>query len=52
MVLNRKLKGLSLPEHTRIVSAMNPIGDEYDYDLRNFDPALYDRFNVYTFIPM
>jgi hypothetical protein len=51
MVLNRKLNGLSLPEHTRIVSAMNPIGDEYDYDVEELDPALYDRFNVYTFLP-
>jgi len=51
MVLNRKLNGLELPKHTRIIAAMNPIGDEYDYDVEELDPALYDRFNVYLFHP-
>lgn len=51
MVLNRKLNGLDLPKYTRIIAAMNPIGDEYDYDVTDLDPALIDRFNVYEFKP-
>ena len=51
MVLNRKLNGLPLPKQTRIVAAMNPSGDEYDYDVTELDPALLDRFNVYQFHP-
>lgn len=51
MVLNRKLNGLELPKETRIVAAINPISDEYDYDVSELDPALIDRFNVYNFVP-
>lgn len=51
MVLNRRLNGLDLPTNTRIIAAMNPVGDEFDYDVVELDPALIDRFNVYNFIP-
>lgn len=51
MVLNRKLNGLPLPEETRIIVAMNPSGDDYNYDVIDLDPALWDRFNVYNFKP-
>lgn len=51
MVLNRKLNGFPLPVHTRIIAAINPTEDEYDYDVVQLDPALVDRFNVYTFSP-
>jgi len=51
MVLNRKLNGFPLPPHTRIVSAMNPAGDEDGYDVTELDAALEDRFNIYNFHP-
>ena len=51
MVLNRKLNGFDLPENTRIIAAMNPNGDEYDYDVTILDRALLDRFNKYEFKP-
>lgn len=50
MVLNRKLNGRYLPEHTRIIAAMNPLDDGY-YQVEELDPALLDRFNVYDFKP-
>jgi hypothetical protein len=49
MVLNRKLQGFTLPEHTRIIAAQNPNDDMYD--VQDLDPALLDRFNVYKFYP-
>lgn len=51
MVLNRKLNGLDLPKETRVIAAMNPSGDDYDYDVVELGPALVDRFNVYQFFP-
>jgi hypothetical protein len=30
---------------------MNPLGDEYDYNVKELDPAMEDRFNVYEFDP-
>lgn len=50
MVLNRKLNGRMLPPETRIIAAMNPVDDGY-YQVDDLDPALLDRFNVYTFTP-
>jgi len=51
MVLNRKLNGFDLPTETRIIAAMNPNGEEYDYDVTILDRALLDRFNKYEFKP-
>jgi hypothetical protein len=51
MTLNRKLNGLELPSCTRIIAAINPHGEEYDYDVVDLDPALLDRFNKYVFNP-
>lgn len=51
MVLNRKLNGYSLPENTRIIAAVNPIDSSFDYDVKELDSALLDRFNVYRFAP-
>jgi hypothetical protein len=51
MALNRQLNGLKLPEHTRIVAAINPLDDKYGYQVTELDPALLDRFNVYGFKP-
>lgn len=51
MVLNRKLNGFNLPKQTRIIAAMNPNGEEYDYDVTILDRALLDRFNKYEFYP-
>jgi hypothetical protein len=51
MALNRQLNGLPLPEHTRIVAAINPLDDKYGYQVTELDPALLDRFNVYGFSP-
>lgn len=51
MVLNRKLNNLCLPKETRIIAAINPSGDNYNYDVIDLDPALLDRFNVYDFKP-
>lgn len=51
MVLNRKLNGYTLPEHTRIVACINPSGDDYDYDVNAMGPAFLDRFNMYMFEP-
>lgn len=48
LTLNRKLAGKSLPEGSRIISAVNN-GDEYQ--LTELDPALLSRFNVYNFTP-
>lgn len=48
LALNRKLAGRSLPEGSRIISAVNN-GDEYQ--LTELDPALVSRFNVYEFVP-
>jgi len=51
MALNRQLNGLKLPEHTRIIAAINPLDDKYGYQVTELDPALLDRFNVYGFAP-
>ena len=51
MVLNRKLNGYNLPENTRIIAAVNPIDSSFDYDVKELDSALLDRFNVYRFAP-
>jgi len=48
LTLNRKLAGKSLPEGSRIISAVND-GDQYT--LTELDPALVSRFNVYEFTP-
>jgi len=48
LALNRKLAGKSLPEGSRIISAVNN-GDEYQ--LTELDPALVSRFNIYEFVP-
>lgn len=48
LALNRKLAGRSLPEGSRIISAVNS-GDEYQ--LTDLDPALVSRFNIYEFVP-
>lgn len=48
LALNRKLAGRSLPEGSRIISAVNA-GDQYQ--LTDLDPALVSRFNVMTFRP-
>lgn len=54
LVLNRKLQGLKLPKHTRIIAAQNPellCGEQSDYDVVELEPALMDRFNIYEFKP-
>ena len=48
LTLNRKLAGKSLPQGSRIISAVNK-GNEYQ--LTNLDPALVSRFNIYEFQP-
>ena len=48
LTLNRKLAGKSLPEGSRIISAVNG-GNEYQ--LTDLDPALVSRFNIYDFAP-
>ena len=48
LALNRKLSGRSLPEGSRIISAVNE-GDQYQ--LTDLDPALVSRFNVVAFRP-
>ena len=48
LTLNRKLAGKSLPEGSRIISAVNG-GSEYQ--LTDLDPALVSRFNIYEFAP-
>lgn len=48
LALNKKLAGRSLPEGSRIISAVNE-GEEYQ--LTDLDPALVSRFNVYYFQP-
>lgn len=48
LALNRKLAGRSLPEGSRIISAVNE-GEQYQ--LTDLDPALVSRFNIYTFKP-
>ncbi len=48
LVLNRKLAGRSLPEGSRIISAVNE-GEKYQ--LTDLDPALVSRFNIYNFKP-
>ena len=48
LALNRKLAGRSLPEGSRLISAVNE-GEEYQ--LTDLDPALVSRFNVYAFRP-
>ncbi|MDO4497168.1 MAG: AAA family ATPase [Bacteroidales bacterium] len=48
LALNRTLAGHTLPEGSRIISAVNE-GEEYQ--LTQLDPALVSRFNVYRFTP-
>ena len=48
LTLNRTLAGKSLPEGSRIISAVNE-GEEYQ--LTDLDPALVSRFNIYDFRP-
>ena len=48
LALNRKLGGHSLPEGSRLISAVN---DGEEYQLTDLDPALVSRFNVYAFRP-
>jgi len=48
LTLNKTLAGKSLPEGSRIISAVNN-GEEYQ--LTDLDPALVSRFNVYEFVP-
>ena len=48
LALNRKLAGRSLPEGSRIISAVNA-GDQYQ--LTDLDPALVSRFNIVNFTP-
>lgn len=48
LTLNRKLAGKSLPQGSRIISAVNN-GNEYQ--LTDLDPALISRFNIYEFVP-
>ena len=48
LTLNRKLAGKSLPDGSRIISAVNG-GTEYQ--LTDLDPALVSRFNIYEFAP-
>lgn len=48
LALNRSLAGRTLPEGSRIISAVND-GDEYQ--LTDLDPALVSRFNIYYFSP-
>jgi len=48
LTLNRTLAGKSLPDGSRIVSAVNE-GEEYQ--LTDLDPALVSRFNIYQFAP-
>jgi len=48
LALNRKLAGRSLPEGSRLISAVNN-GEEYQ--LTDLDPALVSRFNIYSFRP-
>ena len=48
LALNRKLAGRSLPEGSRIISAVNE-GEQYQ--LTDLDPALVSRFDIVTFQP-
>jgi hypothetical protein len=48
LTLNRTLAGRSLPQGSRIISAVNK-GDMYQ--LTDLDPALVSRFNIYHFRP-
>lgn len=48
LALNRKLAGRTLPEGSRIISAVN---DGEEYQLTDLDPALVSRFNIYNFRP-
>lgn len=48
LTLNRKLTGKSLPQGSRIISAVN---NGSEYQLTDLDPALVSRFNIYEFEP-
>ncbi|MCQ2575941.1 MAG: AAA family ATPase [Treponema sp.] len=48
LTLNRKLAGKTLPEGSRIISAVN---NGSEYQLTDLDPALVSRFNIYVFDP-
>ncbi|MDO5774645.1 MAG: AAA family ATPase [Spirochaetales bacterium] len=47
LTLNRKLAGKSLPNGSRIISAVNGGGE---YQLTDLDPALISRFNICGFV--
>jgi len=51
MVLNRKLCGKKLPPETRVIAAINPFGDDTDYDVTELEVTLLDRFNKVPFLP-
>lgn len=48
LTLNKTLAGKSLPQGSRIISAVN---DGEEYQLTDLDPALVSRFNIYEFRP-
>jgi len=48
LVLNRKLAGRTLPDGSRVISAIN-VGT--NYNVEEMDPALISRFSVYEFLP-
>lgn len=48
LTLNRKLAGKTLPDGSRIISAVN---NGSEYQLTDLDPALVSRFNIYEFAP-
>lgn len=48
LALNRTLAGRSLPEGSRIISAVNE-GEQYQ--ITDLDPALVSRFDILTFLP-
>ena len=51
VVLNRTLDGDKLPDKCFVISAINPTGDDYNYDVNELEPAFLDRFNKYDFRP-
>ncbi|MCL2142480.1 MAG: AAA family ATPase, partial [Methanimicrococcus sp.] len=48
LTLNKRLNGKSLPQGSRIITAVN---DGEEYQLTDLDPALVSRFNIYNFVP-
>jgi hypothetical protein len=49
VLLNKKLNTFSLPEQCIIIGAINPNNGVYQTELA--DPAWYDRWNIYDFLP-